>query len=187
MKSDVQRWEAKYLGAELAPALRVDPLLVRYIDTRVDRSRALDVAAGTCHASVYLAQQGFQVTALDCSAAGLALGRRLAKREGVAIELCEVDLDKAVLPKGLWAVICCFRYLNRSLFVQMAKGLAPGGILIFKTFNVHHLVKAPSFSPEYVLQPGELASAFLMLDTIELADGDDPQENTSWIVACRPR
>jgi hypothetical protein len=52
---------------------------------------------------------------------------------------------------------------------------------------VHHLVKAPSFSPEYVLQSGELASAFLMLDTIELADGDDPQENTSWIVARRPR
>ena len=187
MKSDVQRWEAKYLGAELAPTLHVDPLLARYIDTRTDRSRALDVAAGTCHGSVYLAQQGFQVTALDCSAAGLALGRRLAKREGVAIEICEFDLDKAVLPKGLWAVICCFRYLNRSLFVQMAKVLAPGGILIFKTFNVHHLVKAPSFSPEYVLQPGELASAFLMLDTIELADGDDPQEHTSWIVARRPR
>jgi hypothetical protein len=69
----------------------------------------------------------------------------------------------------------------------MTKVLAPGGILIFKTFNVHHLVKAPSFNPEYVLQPGELASAFLMLDTIELADGDDPQENTSWIVARRPR
>ena len=187
MKSDVQRWEAKYLGAELAPTLRVDPLLARYIDTRADRGRALDVAAGTCHASVYLAQQGFQVTALDCSAAGLALGQRLAKREGVAIEICEFDLDESALPKGPWSVVCCLRYLNRSLFVQMAKGLAPGGVLILKTFNVHHLAKAPSFSPEYVLQPGELASAFLMLDTIELADGDDPQENTSWIVARRPR
>ena len=91
-----------------------------------------------------------------------------------------------MLPTGPWAIISCFRYLNRALFLSMIEALAPGGLLFVKTFNAHHLVKAPAFNPEYVLQPGELASAFSMLEMIALSDGDNSNETSSWIVARRP-
>ena len=89
------------------------------------------------------------------------------------------------MPKGPWSLICCFRYLNRDLFAQIPSMLVPGGLLFWRTFNVYHLNKAPAFNPEYVLQPGELARHFSMLDVLTLSDGDDPKENTSWIAARR--
>ena len=189
MVSDASRWNEKYAVASLAPVLRVELLLEshqRDIDGLPAPRTALDVAAGTCHAAVYLAKRGLHATALDCSAVGLALGEQLAKREGVAIKTTTADLTVTQLPAGLWSLICCFRYLNRDLFSQMAAGLAPGGLLFYRTFNVHHLKKATAFNPEYVLQPGELARQFSTLEVLSLSDGDDPSENTSWIGARRP-
>ena len=189
MISDASRWNEKYAAASLASALRVEPLLESHqqdIDGLLAPRTALDVAAGTCHAAVYLAKRGLQATALDCSAVGLALGEQLAKREGVAIKTVTADLTVTELPGGPWSAICCFRYLDRNLFPQMASGLAPGGLLFYRTFNVDHLKKATAFNPEYVLQPGELARAFSTLEILSLSDGNDPGENTSWIVARRP-
>ena len=189
MVSDASRWNEKYAAASLASALRVEPLLEshqRDIDGLLEPRTALDIAAGTCHAAVYLAKRGLHATALDCSAVGLGLGEQLAKREGVAIKTTTKDLTVTKLPGGPWSVICCFRYLDRNLFPQMAAGLAPGGLLFYRTFNVHHLKKATAFNPEYVLQPGELNREFSTLDILSLSDGDDPEENTSWIAARRP-
>ena len=189
MVSDTSRWHEKYAAASLAPALRVEPLLESYqqdIDALPEPRTALDIAAGTCHSAVYLAKRGLHATALDCSAVGLALGEQLAKREGVAIKTVTKDLTVTKLPGGPWSVICCFRYLDRNLFPQMAAGLAPGSLLLYRTFNVHHLKKATAFNPEYVLQPGELAREFSTLEILSLSDGDDPEENTSWIAARRP-
>tara|TARA_B100000315_G_scaffold79150_3_gene72547 strand:- start:48123 stop:48692 length:570 start_codon:yes stop_codon:yes gene_type:complete len=187
--SGASRWDDKYRTAGLAPALRVEPLLKRYKNTIAQLSQprtALDVAAGACHAAVYLATQGFDVTAVDCSAVGLALGQKLAEREGVSISTIEADLGIGDLPAGPWSLVCCFLYLNRDLLGPMAAILAPGGLLFYSTFNVHHLNKAPAFNPLYLLQPGELAEHFSMLDVLTLSDGDDPKENASWIAARRP-
>ena len=189
MVSDTTRWNEKYAAASLAPALRVEPLLESHqqdIDELLAPRTALDVAAGICHAAVYLAKRGLHTTALDCSAVGLALGEQLAKREGVAIKTATKDLTVTPLPTGPWSVICCFRYLDRNLFPQMAAGLTPGGLLFYRTFNVHHLKKATVFNPEYLLQPGELNREFSTLEILSLSDGDDPGENTSWIAARRP-
>ena len=136
MVSDTSRWNEKYAAASLAPALRVEPLLESYqqdIDALPEPRTALDIAAGTCHSAVYLAKRGLQATALDCSAVGLALGEQLAKREGVAIKTVTKDLTVTKLPGGPWSVICCFRYLDRNLFPQMAAGLAPGSLLLYRS------------------------------------------------------
>ena len=115
MISDASRWNEKYAAASLAPALRAEPLLESHeqdIDGLGAPRTALDVAAGTCHAAVYLAKRGLHATALDCSAAGLALGEQLAKREGVAIKTVTADLTVTELPGGPWSAICCFRWIH---------------------------------------------------------------------------
>lgn len=189
MVSDASRWDEKYRAASLAPTLRVEPLLQHHqvdIGGLSAPRTALDIAAGACHAAVALAKQGLSVTALDCSGVGLALGKKLAEREGVNISTIEADLSVDELPAGLWSLICCFRYLDRDLFAQMAAMLVPGGLLFYRTFNVHHLKKAPKFNSGYVLQPGELAEHFAMLDVLTLSDGNNPEEHTSWVAARRP-
>ena len=84
-----------------------------------------------------------------------------------------------------WALICCFRYLNRALFPFIQDAIVDNGLLFFSTFNINHLKKVPRFNAEYVLQPGELEQSFKGLEILDLSDGTDPDQNLSWIVARR--
>jgi len=56
---------------------------------------------------------------------------------------------------------------------MMAQALRPGGLLAFETFVKHPLGRQSEVSPEHLLQPGELRSAFeaLGLDTIKYEEG----------------
>ena len=185
MREDIERWEAKYRAADPNPELRADPLLSGHSANLQSTGSALDLASGSCHSAVFLARQGYDVLAVDCSATGLAIGQRLAKREQTKISTLTADLDEITLDKETYDLVVCFRYLNRALFASMKTVLKPGGLLFFKTFNVHHLVSSPKFNPAYVLQPGELSQSFDGMVTIELNDGDDPRVTQSWVVAQR--
>ena len=183
MREDIERWEAKYRAADPNPELRADPLLSSHLADLQSMGSALDLASGSCHSAVFLAQQGYDVLAVDCSATGLAIGQRLAQREQTTISTLTADLDEIALDKETYDLVVCFRYLNRALFPSMKTVLKPGGLLFFKTFNVHHLVLSPKFNPAYVLQPGELSQSFSGMLMIDLNDGEDPQITQSWIVA----
>ena len=187
MRSDVDRWEEKYRDVTGVPPLTPDPLLVRYADLLKGEGLALDLAAGTCHTSVQLSMLGLQVIALDCSLTALQIGQRIAAREGVRIKGLVADLDDWPLPPSAFEVITCFRYLNRELFPAMGNGLKPGGLLFYKTFNQHHLRKFPTFNPDYLLRPGELARAFPDLELIVCSDGVDVSEPYSFAIARSPR
>ena len=185
MREDVERWEAKYQAADQDPELRTDSLLSRHAVHLLAAGSALDLASGSCHSAVFLAQQGYDVLAVDCSVTGLAIGRRLAQREQTTIKTLTADLDKFALDKEVYDLVACFRYLNRALFPRMKSALKPGGLLFFKTFNVHHLASFPKFNPAYVLQPGELYQSFNDMVMIDLNDGEVPEISQSWIVAQR--
>ncbi len=187
MVTDASRWDEKYQKSELA-SLRVEPLLEKnlgFIENLPTGAAAVDIAAGKCHASVFLAKQGLEVTAIDCSGVGLELGMALAREEDVSIETLVLDLESNPLPTGLWSLICCFRYLNRALFPFIQEAIVDNGLLFFSTFNINHLEQSPRFNSEYVLQPGELEQSFKGLEILDLSDGNDPDQNLSWIVARR--
>ena len=187
MRTDVDRWEQKYRDATAAPSLIPDPLLVHYADLFKGEGLALDLAAGTCHTSVQLARLGHQVIALDCSLTALQIGQRIAVRESVHIQGLVADLDDWPFPPSAFEVITCFRYLNRELFPAMGNALKPGGLLLYKTFNQHHLREFPSFNPDYLLRPGELARAFPDFELIACRDGVDVSEPYSFVIARSPR
>ena len=187
MRSDVDRWEKKYRDVTGVPSLTLAPLLVRYADLVKGEGLALDLAAGTCHTSVQLSMLGLQVIALDCSLTALQIGQRIAAREGVGIKGLVADLDDWPLPTSTFEVITCFRYLNRELFSAMKNALKPGGLLLYKTFNQHHLRKFPSFNPDYLLRPGELARAFPGLEPIVIRDGVDASDPYSFAIVKSPR
>ena len=187
MVTDASRWDEKYQKSDLA-GLRVEPLLEKnlgFIKNLPTDAKVVDIAAGKCHASVFLAKQGLDVTAIDCSGVGLELGMALAKEEDVSIKTLVLDLEANPLPTGSWSRIWCFRYLNRALFPSIQEAIVDNGLLFFSTFNINHLKKAPRFNAEYVLQPGELQQSFHGLEILDLSDGDDPDQNLSWIVARR--
>lgn len=98
---------------------------------------AADLGCGSGADAVYLAQQGFAVTAVDISSAALAHGRDAARAAGVddQITWAQVDLDDD-FPTGSWDLITT-SYLHSpvelgraSILNRAAAAVNPGGVLI---------------------------------------------------------
>jgi tellurite methyltransferase len=138
---------------------------------------ALDLACGTGRHTLLLAAQGLPVTGIDWSGAALdILGERarkakfrvsrddsadLAGSPARGIRLIQANLEEIRLPPASFSLILCLQYLQRFLFTQMVSALRPGGVLLLETFTRAQLnyVGGPR-NPAYLLEPGELRTAF---------------------------
>lgn len=123
-------------------------LLKRYVHL-ASPGRALDIACGNGRNSLYLADRGFAVDAVDIS--GVATKRLAAARPDIHV-VC-ADLDAWELPPQRYHLIVNIRFLDRRLFPGIRKGLLPGGVLIFEAFM-------GGKNPDYCLKPNELLQAF---------------------------
>jgi hypothetical protein len=75
--------------------------------------------------------------------------------------LWQADLEQVSLPSEVFSLVICVNYLQRSLFSQVERTLAPGGMLLFETHTVAQLDFAGGpRNPDYLLQLGELRTAF---------------------------
>src|SRR5690554_6588810 len=69
-------------------------------------------AEGEGRNAVFLAEQGYQVTAVDLSDVGLAKAQRLAEARGVTITCVQADLAEFVLGENRWdGIVSIFAHL----------------------------------------------------------------------------
>jgi Methyltransferase domain len=90
--------------------------------------------------SVWLAQQGHRVTAMDASAVGLQKAQALAAGRGVSIQTERADLaDWTPVPASADAVVLTFVHLPPSIRAgahrRLAAALRPGGWLLLEAFH----------------------------------------------------
>ncbi len=87
---------ASGVGARKAvPVAEPPAMLLRVVEQRVSRrGRALDIGCGTGAHSVFLARQGYEVTAVDQSAAALRAAEEHAREQGVSVRFIESDILK---------------------------------------------------------------------------------------------
>lgn len=97
--------------------------------------RALDAGCGHGADTLWLAAHGWQVTAVDFSAAALAHGRATAEALGVAarVDWVEADLASFAIERGRYDLVACL-YVHAAdaldeTIRRMASGVAPGGTL----------------------------------------------------------
>ena len=110
--------------------------------------RALDAGCGHGADTLWLAAHGWQVTAVDFSAAALAHGRSMAEAAGAdvaeRIDWIEGDLATWTAAPGRYdLVVCLYVHVAGSvedMVGRMANGVAPGGTL----FLVGHRPIDPS-------------------------------------------
>ena len=93
---------------------------------------------------VWLAQQGFSVTSVDCSSVGQDKTRALAAERGVQVETVLADLAEwAPQPDSVDAVAVAYLHLPSSLrhkvMADLARALRPGGVLILEAFHPNQL------------------------------------------------
>jgi len=123
---------------------------------------AADLAAGSGREAVFLALHGFEVEAWDRAPEALARATALARRNGVAIRTQVADLEREDqrLSTGRYGLIVVFRFLHRPLFPFIERGLAPGGWLVYETYRVGQERIGRPTHRRFLLEDGELASAF---------------------------
>ncbi len=130
---------------------------------KLPKGRALCLAAGEGRNAVYLAEQGFDVTAMDASATGLAKATALAGRRNVSIKTEVGDLQHGYeMGVARYDLITNFYYHDTGMLPNVMRALKPGGMLILQNFSLRQL-KTNRFgpkNPDYLVKPNELLSLF---------------------------
>jgi len=145
---------------------------LEHVLPRLPRGRVLDVAAGAGREAVFLALHGFEVQAWDHDPEALARASALARRHGVRIETVVSDLERTdlELPRARFAVVMCFRFLHRPLFARLEAAVAPGGVLVYETFRLGQEKFGRPLRRQFLLEGGELSTAFPSLDVEQYAE-----------------
>jgi len=142
-------------------------LRIQLADLKPDRKQALDLGCGGGRDAVYLAQQGWNVTAIDQQQRVLQCAQQLADLHQVQVNWIEADLrDTNALPSASFDLIMMVRFLERDLFSYMRQHCRPGGYVMIQTFVEGVEVFGSPKNPNYILRFGELAKEFNEFDVI---------------------
>lgn len=161
MKTDRKRWDKRFGTKEFALGKKPNPFLKRHIHL-LPKGKALDMATGEGRNAVFLAQNGFEVDAVDISEKGLKKARKLAREKGVKVNALLVDLNHYQIEKDRYDLIANFYFLKRRLIPKVRKGLKQGGRVIFETYLLEHrtLATGGPKQAKYFLKPNELLRLF---------------------------
>lgn len=130
----IDQWEERYRSRErpdtdlFAPPT---PLLVQTAG-KLTPGTALDVACGTGRNSLWLAERGWQVTAVDGASAAIDILRERASERGLGVTTSVADLERGefrIEPES-WDLIAKCYYLQRSLIPDVRSGVRPGGLAV---------------------------------------------------------
>lgn len=125
--------------------------------------RALDLGAGEGRHSVWLAQKGWRVTAVDFSSVGLAKGEAEAARRGITVDWVVADA-RSWRPGAGTAydlVLVSYLHLAEDVLSRTKGWLAPGGALVVVGHGLRNLtegVGGPS-DPALLHTPESLRSS----------------------------
>ena len=122
------------------------PLLVETA-TKLKPARALDLACGKGRNAIWLAEHGWQVTAVD---------RAPVTISGVDMRVADLEKHEFPIEKGAWDLIAVCYYLQRDLFESVKRGVKPGGIAIV----IVHIFEPGHEQSRFSLKPGELVKYF---------------------------
>jgi tellurite methyltransferase len=188
----VADWDERYSRGEHATT-EPSRLLVRAAEALAP-GRALDVACGTGRHAIFLAERGWQVTAVDASGVGIEMTEKRARARGVAIEAHVADLERGefIIDAEAYDLICVFYYLQRDLWPQLHAGVRRGGTLVAAIHLIDESPEAQPMNPAFLLQPEELRAEFRSWEIkhyheTQLHD-DDPGEHhrrTAEIIAIK--
>lgn len=129
-------WDDRFRRGEYPQDPDPSPVLEHYLP-EVPDGRALDVATGTGRNAVLLAEEGYDVDAVDQSREGLRITRENAKARGVEdrTNLIQADIPTFDFPVDRYDLITVSFYRAIDRFPDLKQALQEGGYL----FVEHHL------------------------------------------------
>ncbi|AKH21592.1 class I SAM-dependent methyltransferase [Sedimenticola thiotaurini] len=128
--------------------------------------KVLCLAEGEGRNAVFLARQGYEVTAVDLSPVGLEKARNLAKEHGVEITTVVSDLAHYDLGREVWDGIVSIAAhlppgLRQKLHAQVIDSLKGGGVFLLEAYTPQHLEMDGAGGP-----PPSQRELFMSLDEL---------------------
>ena len=141
-----ERWNRRWAGEERVHASTAPSrfLVAEVADLRP--GTALDLACGAGRNAVWLAEQGWRVTAVDFSEVALRMARSFAAERRVEVEWIEADAAAWAPPAHAYDLVCVF-YLQlpalerRTALAHAASAVRPGGTLLVVAHDLLNLAE----------------------------------------------
>ena len=182
---DIRGWDERYRMEKLEA--EPNPLLIETAQ-RLQPGKALDLACGTGRNALWLAEQGWSVTAVDGAPTAIEILQRRASDRGLHVDARVADIESGgyQIEPSTWDLIAISYYLQRDLFEPAKRGVAPRGVIL----AIVHIAE-PGEEPTYKrMKPGELDSYFQGWEILHRYEGKPNdtahQRSVAEIVAKRP-
>jgi SAM-dependent methyltransferase len=144
-------WDQRYQENKPAYGEAANDFLVEQVGL-LRPGTCLCLAEGQGRNAVWIAEQGFAVTAMDQSSVGMAKAAELAAARGVALETAVGDLAEFDLGSGKWDnIVSIFGHLpgplRRDVHRRVVEALRPGGIFLLEAFTPDQLATEGTGGP----------------------------------------
>ena len=137
-------WDEIYSGTEFAFSKEPNDFLRETFEQIPAGGHVLCLAEGEGRNAVFLAQQGYTVTAMDMSEIGLIKATQLAKDRGVTITTQVADLADYQFGENKWdAIVSIWAHvpdaLRHYIHAQIVTALKPNGVFIVESYTKEQL------------------------------------------------
>jgi len=169
---EIRDWNKRYRLRE-RPAEDLDaaptPLLMKTAAAKLVPGKALDLACGAGRNALWLAEHGWEVTAVDGAPVAIEILGTRATERGLKINAVVADLEKGEfeIEPSHWDLVAMCYYLQQNLFEPAKRGVAPGGILI----SIVHVTEPGEEDSPHRLRPGELEQYFAGWEILHRHEG----------------
>ena len=169
-------WDQRYKEAGFAYGTEPNDFLQSEYSRIPKGGTVLCLAEGEGRNAVFLAQQGYAVTAVDQSAVGLGKAQDFAAKNGVEITTVVADLADYKLGSEVWDGIVSIAahvpaQLRKELHKQVVKALSKGGVFILEGYTERQIESAgvggpPASQKQLIMSLDELKSELKGLDFV---------------------
>lgn len=138
-KGKKQMWDERYATEEYAYGTQPNKFLEENFQ-QLPKGKVLSLAEGEGRNAVFLAKQGYSVTAVDGSIVGLNKAGKLADENGVFIECIHADLADYDLGENKWdGIISIFNplpsSLRKPLYKKVVTALKRNGVFLVEAYT----------------------------------------------------
>ncbi len=161
-------WDQRYESDALAYGGSANDFLAEQVG-QLRPGTCLCLAEGQGRNAVWLAEQGFAVTAVDQSSVGMARALELAASKSVTIDTEVADLSFFDLGQDRWDnVVSIFGHLpsglRRDVHRRVIAALRPGGIFLLEAYTPDQLATSGTGGPS---DPDMLLTAAALNDELD--------------------
>ena len=173
---DSTMWDARYASSELIWSADPNQFVREHFQGKAP-GRIVDLGCGEGRNAIWLAEQGWTVTAVDFSAVALEKTEALAKRRGVSLEIQNADLTSwRCDPPAYHAALLCYIHFPLATLATIWRAafesLLPGGevlIIGHHSRNLAEGVGGPQ-AAEVLFSPADVMEVLGAENIIEARD-----------------